>query len=679
MVKRWITNWGRYPKVRSREFLPESAQEIQNHVRNSGQLVARGMGRSYGDASLANNVLSSDKLTAILNFDDVKGQITCESGTSLASILDVIVPKGWFLPVTPGTKFISVGGAIAADIHGKNHHVDGTFGNHVSELILVVDSGELLTCSPEENSDLFQATLGGMGLTGIIVNATFSLKPIESTSIDQEITVCENLDRMLEAFDRKITSTYSVAWIDCFAAGDSLGKGILYTGEHSSRQANESGRPLEFLSKKLVSLPFSPPSFVLNRLTIKLFNKVYFSRNAKNAGLSIIDADTFFYPLDKIGHWNRMYGRKGFVQYQFVIPRVNGREGLIEILTRISEGKYGSFLAVLKLFGKANNLLSFPAEGYTLALDFPVNETVFKMLDELDEIVLRHGGRLYLAKDARMSRNTFENSYHNREQFSKINDHYNPEQKFSSLLSQRLGMNWKKTVLILGAKSAIAMAAAKRFADQGFDLILAARDAENIDDSALKCQVAKVEFDALNTGSHAEFYASLPVKPEVALIAFGYLGDQDKAQADFSEAQMIVATNYIGAMSILEIVAADMERREEGTIIGVSSIAGDRGRRSNYIYGSSKAGFTTYLSGLRNRLAEKSVHVITVKPGFVDTPMTKHIDLPPKLTASADQVGDKIIKAFNGKKNVVYTKGLWRWIMLIIRNIPEFIFKKTNL
>jgi decaprenylphospho-beta-D-ribofuranose 2-oxidase len=665
--------------MNSREFMPSSVEEIQDHVRNAGQIVARGMGRSYGDASLGSNVISTDKLNKVLNFNDEQGQITCEPGVSLAAILELIVPKGWFLPVTPGTKFVSVGGAIAADIHGKNHHVDGTFGNHVQELKMVVESGEIISCSPEQNADLFKATLGGMGLTGIITSATFSLKKIETSYIDQTATVCENLDEMLSAFDRLAHQTYSVAWIDCFAKEEELGKGILYTGEHASVAQVNGNAFLEYKAKRLFSLPFSMPRFALNRLTIKMFNGVYFSRNKKNAGQSIIDADTFFYPLDKIGNWNRMYGAKGFVQYQFVIPRENGKEGLIEILTRISQGKHGSFLAVLKLFGQPNQLLSFPVHGYTLALDFPVNKAVFKLLDELDEIVLRYGGRLYLAKDARMSRSTFERSYDQRSQFSEINRAQNPGQKFSSLLSQRLGMNWKKTALILGAKSAVAMATARRLADDGFDLILAARKADEIDESIFDCQVAKVNFDALDTDSHRAFYQALPVKPDVVLISFGYLGDQDKAQADFAEAQKIVATNYLGAISILEIVASDMESREEGTIIGVSSIAGDRGRASNYVYGSSKAGFTTYLSGLRNRLAGKQVHVITVKPGFIDTPMTKDLDLPPKLTASADEVGAKILKALKGRKNVVYAKGVWRWIMLIIRNIPEFIFKKTNL
>lgn len=681
MVIKRITNWGRYPRHKAREIEYSTLAELQEAVRNSGQIIARGMGRSYGDASLGDRVFSTAGLNRILHFDPEKGTMTCEAGVSLESIIHHISEHGWFLPVTPGTKYVSVGGAIAADIHGKNHHIDGTFGDHVVSLKLMRDDGEILECSRDSNAAMFAATLGGMGLTGIITQATFSLKQVETTLIVQKTTVCENLTAMLRAFDQHSSVTYSVAWLDCFATGSELGKGILFTGEHArtDQLSDDTRGALKFRSKRLFSLPFAPPAFLLNKLVIRMFNRVYFSRNAKNPGQRLVDADTFFYPLDKIGNWNKMYGARGFVQYQFVIPREGGEAGLRRILERISKGNYGSFLAVLKLFGRASEMLSFPFEGYTLALDFPVNQEVFELLDDLDAIVLECGGRIYLAKDARMSQRTFEKGYPELSRFHQVNKESNPSQKFSSLLSQRLGMNWGKTALILGAKSAIASATAQQFASAGYNLILAARNAESIDTSGFDCRVKCVDFDALDVESHRSFYESLPVKPSVAVVSFGYLGDQQAAQDDFKEASRIVCTNYVGALSICEIIAADMEKREEGSIIGVSSIAGERGRKSNYIYGSSKAGFTAYLSGLRNRLAGNNVHVVTVKPGFVDTPMTKDIDLPGKLTASAEQVARKIFSAFKGKKNVVYSLGIWRWIMLIIRNIPERIFKKTNL
>ena len=439
-MKKQIANWGNYPVIEANEDSFAFPEQLHELLLRDDSFIPRGNGRCYGDASLASSTISTLKFNKILSFDKFAGVFECQSGLTLDQILEVIVPAGWFLPVTPGTKFITVGGAVASDIHGKNHHVDGSFSNHILEMDVVLASGNIVTCSPVANADLFEATCGGMGLTGVISKVKFQLKKIETSFIRQKQIKAGNLEELIQLFDEYNHYTYSVAWIDCLKKGDQFGRSILMLGEHAELKdldEDQKKDPLQLPKKKQINFPFNLPSWVLNAFTVKAFNFLFYSKNFKKEINNVVGYEPYFYPLDAILHWNRGYGKKGFVQYQFVIP-LDAKKGLVEILQRISDKGLGSFLAVLKVFGKQESIISFPKEGYTLALDFPVKAGLLEFLDELDQIVLRYGGRLYMSKDARMKPEILQHGYPDLEKFKDIVRKYNPDMKIHSIQSDRL-------------------------------------------------------------------------------------------------------------------------------------------------------------------------------------------------------------------------------------------------
>lgn len=405
-----VTNWGNFPIVEKEMRSEDSFKKIKEFVLNHNEVIARGNGRCYGDASLGENIFSTKKLNKFISFDRLNGIIECESGVLLSEVLEISVPQGYFLYVTPGTKFISVGGAIASDVHGKNHHAEGCFSEYVTEFKLMTENGDIIICSREENSDKFWATIGGMGLTGIILSAKFKLKNIETAYIRQESIKAENLDEIFRLFEESESWTYTVAWIDCLQKGKNIGRSILMRGEHAFRHeltGNDAKNPLVLKKKFSPTVPFYFPNFVLNALTVKIFNFLYYKKQSKKEVKNFIDYETFFYPLDAVTDWNKIYGKSGFIQYQMVIPKETGKEGMKKILETIANSGNGSFLAVLKLFGENNPEAynSFPTEGYTLALDFKVNSKLKKLVDQLDQIVQEFGGRIYLTKDS-MSRSS---------------------------------------------------------------------------------------------------------------------------------------------------------------------------------------------------------------------------------------------------------------------------------
>ncbi len=368
-------------------------------------------GRSYGDSCLNEGgiLLDVSHLNRFISFDEEKGLLRCEAGVALADILDIMVPRGWFVPVSPGTKFVSVGGAIANDVHGKNHHWAGTFGCHVTRFELLRSDGQRLTCSPEEHSDLFRATIGGLGLTGIILWAEFRLKPIVNPFIDMKRVRFSSLDEFFaisaEA-DREYECT--VSWVDILIGGKELCRGIFMCGNHD-RCRPRTAQPAR--KKLALAVPFDFPSFVLNPLTVKAFNELYYRVQRSKQSHHVVHYEPFFYPLDAIHNWNRMYGRRGFLQYQFVVPFAHAYDAMREILGRIRRSGEGSFLTVLKKFGdiQSPGLLSFPRPGLTLALDFAYRGPgTLQLLDDLDQIVRESGGAVYPAKDARMSAESFQ-------------------------------------------------------------------------------------------------------------------------------------------------------------------------------------------------------------------------------------------------------------------------------
>ncbi len=439
-----LSGWGGYPKTKAKAIFFRDTGELTRQVSEASSFIARGMGRSYGDSSLNNScVLSTNRYNRFLEFDSEAGIVKCESGVTLAEVIDISINLGWFLKVTPGTKFVSIGGAIASDVHGKNHHLDGSFSSCVNSFSLLVPSGEVVNCSRSENADIFFASFGGMGLTGVILEVEFQLIQVESAYISQTSIKAANLKEAMAAFENAKETTYSVAWIDCLANGDALGRSLVMAGEHASinqLSTNIKATPLIVKPKPTLSVPFYLPSWLLNKLTVKAFNQLYYYKGKAGEG-QLVDYDSFFYPLDSIHHWNRIYGRKGFVQYQCVLPLANSYEGLKSILELISASGQGSFLAVLKLFGKQEGYLSFPMEGYTLALDFPLNSRLFSLLEKLDSVVSQYDGRIYLTKDARMNSRFFAKSYEKQlNRFLDVKKKLDPDNKLRSLQSERLGL-----------------------------------------------------------------------------------------------------------------------------------------------------------------------------------------------------------------------------------------------
>lgn len=433
-------NWGLYPRVEGYEYAPQTPRQAAEALHRAHKCIGRGLGRSYGDASLGPEMLRTTGMNRILDFDAGEGRLTAEAGLSIAEILRHFVPRGWFVPVTPGTKFVTLGGAVAADVHGKNHHREGSFGRHVQWLRLLDAQGEARYCSRRENPALFEATCGGMGLTGIILEVCLQLKPIETAYIRQTTYKAPDLAAIFRLFEQTQDWTYSVAWIDCLARGRKLGRSVLMVGEHATPDqlsAQQARQPLRIPSKPQLRMPFYLPSFTLNKLSVAAFNKLFYAKH-RHRHTDIIPYEPFFYPLDSILHWNRMYGRRGFVQYQFVLPLENSFEGMQDILERIARRGQASFLAVLKLFGRQDDMVSFPMEGYTLALDFAVNPRLLAFLDELDEVVARYGGRIYLAKDARMKAGMLRRGYPGLERFCRLRDRFDPQHRFASALSERL-------------------------------------------------------------------------------------------------------------------------------------------------------------------------------------------------------------------------------------------------
>lgn len=435
-MKKLISNWNNFPVVEAKEISFDFHKELALNLAESS--IPHGNGRCYGDASLSSEVVNTLRYDKVLAFDEHQGIITCQSGILLSDLLQILVPRGWFLPVTPGTKFITVGGAVASDVHGKNHHVDGAFSRHILSMSVLTGTGEILVCDPQTNGDLFRATCGGMGLTGVILEVTFRLKKINSAFIRQRQIKAGNLDAIMNLFEENSDYTYSVAWIDCLKRGKGFGRSILIVGEHALSDEVEQEHKLVTKEKALLTIPFHFPSFVLNEISVKAFNALYYAKNYKNVMDSVVHYDGFFYPLDSILSWNKIYGKRGFVQYQFVLPMEAGKKGLSDMLNRISKKGMGSFLAVLKLFGEQNDLIAFPMKGYTLALDFPIRPGLFEFLDELDNVVADYGGRIYLSKDARMKKEIFWKTYPHAGTFNEILKKYDPDNRFVSHLSQRL-------------------------------------------------------------------------------------------------------------------------------------------------------------------------------------------------------------------------------------------------
>ncbi|MBK8967707.1 MAG: FAD-binding oxidoreductase [Lewinellaceae bacterium] len=424
-----ITNWGNYPAVHAEICFPETVNALRTEVLRQERLIARGNGKCYGDAALGTCMLSTLKLNKLLDFDRVNGIVHCESGILLAELLEHIVPAGWFFHVTPGIKNITVGGAIASDVHGKNHPEKGCFSNWLLSFELMRADGEILCCSKTENASLFWQTCGGMGWTGIILSAKFQLMPVSGMYMQQRTVRAENLDAVFEAFQTVENWPYAAAWIDCLAKEQRSGRGVVYFARHLETERNPTV-PLAYPFAKVRNIPFFAPSGLLNRFTIRAHNYLLFNKAA--TGEQQIDVDRYFYPLDRMRNWNRLYGRRGFIQYQFCLPEENSLHGIRELLKIIRHSPDLPFLSVLKRHGDPapEAVHSFPIRGYSLALDFPRTATVFSLVEKLDALVWGLGGKIYLTKDACSSA-----------KMGRIDPTGFGEAKFHSLLKERLLKN----------------------------------------------------------------------------------------------------------------------------------------------------------------------------------------------------------------------------------------------
>jgi decaprenylphospho-beta-D-ribofuranose 2-oxidase len=437
-----LSGWGRFPAAECKTMQLRERSEIAQALERCPSLIARGNGRAYGDAAInPDATLLMGQCDRFLAFDAKTGILECEAGVLLSDLLTVVVPRGWFPGVVPGTKFATVGGLIAADVHGKNHHRDGSFGRYVESLRLALADGSIVTCSQTENCELFAATIGGMGLTGVILSAQIRLRPIRSSSIGETTIRAPTLETLFRLFAEHDTATYSVAWIDCLAKGRQFGRGILMLGEHvepTERSAGSADPFAQDRSPSTISVPIDLPGSPVNAWTIRLFNEAYYRLH--RPGHRIRHYDGFFFPLDKIGNWNSIYGKRGFVQYQCVIRGRDAERAIHEIIRLVSASGSGTFLTVLKKLGPGNRYMSFPMEGYTITLDFPVRADTMGNLAKLDAVVAEHKGRIYLAKDARAPRELIEAGYSEITAFRELRKKIDPNRRFRSLLSERLGL-----------------------------------------------------------------------------------------------------------------------------------------------------------------------------------------------------------------------------------------------
>ena len=431
-----ITGWGNNKIIRSDIFYPENEQEIIKILEklNNEGIITRGLGRSYGDMSLYKNTLSLERYSKIFELDEKNGILNCSSNLSIAEILEKIVRKGWFLNVTPGSKYVTIGGAIASDVHGKNHHKDGSFSEYVEEIKIITPDGKINICSNKSESELFKATCGGAGLTGVIVSIKLKLLKIKSKNLDVEIFKTNSIDDTIQKFKELNENKYLVAWLDTINKKN-FGKAVIFSGDHSE------DKDLNLKLKKSFKLPSFIVSLFMNNFFVSLFNKLYFLKHRNNLKIKQ-DIDTFFYPLDRVLNWNKFYGKKGFTQIQILIKDEDKyKEVLNKIFNFFEEKNIFSYLTTLKEYGQGNkNYLSFAEKGLSITLDIPLKNDFSNIYKEFENILVNQNVKIYLAKDSFMSKFFFNKSYDEIDKFINFKKKIDPSSKLRSIQSERLGL-----------------------------------------------------------------------------------------------------------------------------------------------------------------------------------------------------------------------------------------------
>lgn len=672
-----VSNWNGRPVVENARLIP-----FEKGAQTSSLSCPRGNGRSYGDASLQRTMIDCTNNKTTIEFKEEI--LTVSAGFTVGDILNFCIPKGFILPVIPGTQHATVGGMIAADVHGKNHETNGSIGRWITSIEIQVSGGGLrdtsassvqrpqskeedtiITCSPSENAELFTATIGGLGLTGIIISAKFKLNRLNTVHFEQKVVSLPSLDALIEALDSS-TADYKTGWFDFFG----MNRFLLL----ENTQKKDGGIPSDFqLQKPKIKVPFKSLPFVQPSL-MKIYNKRYARQQLKPKKAVIIDAVLF--PLDGISNWNYLYGKRGFYQLQFSLPKEGVHDKVQQLIAEIMASKYLPVLAVVKKHGtlESPGTLSFLKPGFSFAFDFVYKKGLTEFLQQINKQIANLGGRIYLVKDALLDAPTFEKMYPEAQQFkaqlSQINNG-----SIQSLLSKRLNLinGMTQRFLIIGTNSDIAQACIPHFEKAGISLLLGSHKPSELPES----QHEVIEIDVTKPEKAIALLEGIPLSG--VLYAAGSLPENEEALfGDLADKTM--AVNYTGAVRILSAIAKQFIEQKSGTIVGISSAGAIRGKTSNIIYGSAKGGFDHFLSGMRQYLHPKGVRVLTIRPGFVATKMTADLDLPKKLTATPEQVAATIVKnTLKGNRNIVYTKPVWRPISWIIRNIPESIFKRKQL
>ena len=702
-----LGSWGRVLRARHLVSAPGGMEEAGASVgREALPVLGYGCGRSYGDSPLNpdGRLVDMRRLNRFIAFDRVTGVLTCEAGVTLAEILAVVCrPEGdgggWFLPVSPGSRFVTVGGAIANDVHGKNHHRFSTFGAHVVAFDLARSDGGVVACSALENGELFAATIGGMGLTGLILRASLRLRRVAGLAMEAEDVRFDDLAGFFAlAGESEVDWEYTAAWIDCLATGAQLGRGIFSRARHV---AGRSAVPPSRAPR--LNWPLTLPVSLANSVSVRAFNALYLRRLGRGGRARRIGGyDGVLYPLDAIGNWNRVYGRAGFFQFQCVVPPDVAPAAIAEMLRLIAASGQGSMLSVLKTFGDlpSPGMLSFPMPGATLALDFPNKGASTRgLLAALERVTLDAGGRLYPAKDGVMTAAGFHDSNPALQRFLP---HVDPA--FSSAFARRVAIvpgfstgpssmdvdvaSSSPVVAIFGAGSDIAAALARRYGERGCRLVLIGRNAEALAAQAADLSVrGAVEIDV----QHADFGETRELagvadrawerfgRLDVAIVAYGTLPDQSAAEADGTLAEQALAINFTSPVLLLNALARRFQAQGQGAIAVISSVAGDRGRKSNHLYGAAKGGLQRYLQGLRHRLHGSGVSVLDVRPGFVSTKMTAHLNGKGPLWATPAKVAADIDAAVQRRRAVLYTPWFWAGVMAVVRLLPRFVFHRSNL
>jgi decaprenylphospho-beta-D-ribofuranose 2-oxidase len=716
-----LRGWGAGPASESWILRPERAGGVGAALerfrtgREWAGMLARGMGRSYGDAAqLAGGLVLDTTRLKGFELDPAAGTVTAAAGVTLAELLERLVPAGWMLPVVPGTQHVSVGGAIASDIHGKNHGTAGTFGSHVSALGLMSAAGEELTLGPGDA--LFEATLGGMGLTGVILWARIELVALSSPFLSVDTDRAADLDQVLAAL-REPGGPHRVAWLDLL--GSRSVRGVVTRAAHLPGDAVPSGRRGAATVDARATVPAGWPGVLLHPAGVRAFNELRFRRAPARERGAVESIGAHMFPLDALQAWPRLYGPRGFLQYQLVVPY--GSERVLEqVIDELRRSRVPCYLAVLKDFGAANGApLSFPIAGWTLALDLPRGVPGLESaLERCDELVATAGGRVYLSKDSRMRPEALRAMYPRLEEWRAVRDEADPERVWRSDLADRTGLiadppsdsgggsaagsgpgpaprpapaaggAAEQRVLLIGGTSEIGLAIVRRLgAGSTVRPFLLGRDPDGLARAAASLEQslgARAEHDLLDADDLDAHETALARAFEragafdVVVLAVGVLGAQAGLEADRDEAVRVMRVNFLGGGSLLLAALRALRRQGHGTLVVLSSVAAERPRAANAVYGAAKAGLDSLAQGLADSLAGSGVGVLVVRPGFVRTRMTAGLK-PAPFATTPEAVAEATVRALSGSAHTIWVPPALRYVFAVLRHLPRWIYRRLPL